>query len=133
MTIQSQFTLPALLHPPPLDSSFQPAAVWNRSYAQLVRATESPASIHFALEQGNGSILRHAAEVLPELASTSIFELSLHGTSFEIPALVERWSPSLLRRSCGSWGSFEEAFFGHVKLVVSMLISCLGCMKIPLR
>jgi predicted NBD/HSP70 family sugar kinase len=66
MTTQSQFSLPALLHPPPLDSSFQPAAVWNRSYVQLVRATESPSSIHFGLEQGNGSILRHAAEVLPD-------------------------------------------------------------------
>jgi predicted NBD/HSP70 family sugar kinase len=66
MTTQSQFSLPALLHPPPLDSSFQPAAVWNRSYVQLVRATESPSSIHFGLEQGNGSIFRHAAEVLPD-------------------------------------------------------------------
>lgn len=66
MTIQSQFSLPALQHPPTLDSSFQPAAVWNRSYAQLVLGTESPVSIHFALEQGEDSVLRHTSAVLPE-------------------------------------------------------------------
>jgi predicted NBD/HSP70 family sugar kinase len=65
MKNSSQFSIPALLHPPALDSSFLPAALWNRSYSQLVRDTESPVPIQFALEQGNSSVLRHTAFVLP--------------------------------------------------------------------
>ena len=102
MTIQSQFSLPALLHPPPLDSSFQPAAVWNRSYAQLVRGTESPVSIHFGLEQGNGSLLRHATEVLPER----------HPQAF----LNFRYTERLLKFLLWSRGGTRVYFDGPVEL-----------------
>tara|TARA_B100001123_G_scaffold423773_1_gene534341 strand:- start:7698 stop:9098 length:1401 start_codon:yes stop_codon:yes gene_type:complete len=50
---------------PPLDSTFVPAASWNRSYANLVAACGSPVPIRFALEQSAGSIFCHNCEILP--------------------------------------------------------------------
>ena len=50
---------------PPLDSTFVPAASWNRSYAELVATSGSPVPVRFALEQSPGSIFCHNAEILP--------------------------------------------------------------------
>lgn len=102
MTNITQFTFPALLHPPTLDSSFQPAALWNRSYAELVRSSESPVPIHIALEQDNSSVLRHTTSVLPERHPLKVLNF--------------RYTERLLKFLLWSKGGAKVYFDGPVEL-----------------
>lgn len=51
---------------PVLDPGFQPAAMARRAWAALVGASGQPVPVHLALEQSDGSVIRHTLNVLPE-------------------------------------------------------------------
>jgi predicted NBD/HSP70 family sugar kinase len=51
--------------PPPLEPDFVPAALWNRAFADRVRASGGGVPLGIALEQPDGSVSVHETAILP--------------------------------------------------------------------
>src|SRR3954471_1272750 len=51
---------------PPLDEQFTPAILANRAFREAVKRARKPVPVQVALERADGSVSRHATEVLPD-------------------------------------------------------------------
>lgn len=87
---------------PRLEPTFRPAAMVNRAFQELVRASGRPQQVDIGLEQADGSVFRFTTHVLP--ADHPGAELNLFH--------VERWVKFLL----WSRGGFRIHFAGPVGL-----------------
>ena len=110
---------------PVLDPAFKPAAQARRQWAALAAASGKPVPVQLALEQTDGSVIRHRLQVLPEghpeaalnlrhlerevkflLWSRGGFRLHVDGPARLVEALQQHYRTSEL-------GRFDANIMGH--------------------
>ena len=58
-------------HVPEIDPGFLPAVLWNRAYAQAVRASRGGTRLALALVRQDGTVFRHGTRILPATAANA--------------------------------------------------------------